>query len=210
MEIARLLENKKKGKIYGLMGNINISTNNNNISIIEAYKPNTTVKEYLNSPKDISSLKLVMVNSNVIDKDASTLSNEELKCINLAKALIEKKEYIVLDYFEKGFNYKEKEAYKRLFKKLAAEYNETIIVFTNDIEFLWDLCEEIIYVDNDEVTNFSKNVYFELLEYIDKPEISKIIDLIRDKGIKIEDYKNVLDLLKAIYRLKEGSNEISN
>lgn len=210
MEIARLLENKKKGKIYGLMGNINISTNNNNISIIEAYKPNTTVKEYLNSPKDISSLKLVMVNSDVIDKHASTLSNEELKCINLAKALIEKKEYIVLDYFEKGFNYKEKEAYKRLFKKLAAEYNETIIVFTNDIEFLWDLCEEIIYVDNDEVTNFSKNVYFELLEYIDKPEISKIIDLIRDKGIKIEDYKNVLDLLKAIYRLKEGSNEISN
>lgn len=210
MEIARLLENKKKGKIYGLMGNINISTNNSNISIIEAYKPNTTVKEFLNSSKDISSLKLVMVNSNVIDKHASTLSNEELKCINLAKSLIEKKEYIVLDYFEKGFNYKEKEAYKRLFKKLATEYNETIIVFTNDIEFLWDLCEEIIYVDNDEVTNFSKNAYFELLEYIDKPEISKIIDLIREKKIKIEDYKNVLDLLKAIYRLKEGSNEISN
>lgn len=210
MEIARLLENKEKGKIYGLMGNINISTNNSNISIIEAYKPNTTVKDYLNSPKDISSLKLVMVSSAVIDKDATTLSFEELKCLNLAKALIEKKEYIVLDYFEKGFNYKEKEAYKRLFKKLATEYNETIIVFTNDIEFLWDLCEEIIYVDNDEVTNFSKSSYFELLEYIDKPEISKIIDLIRDKGIKIEDYKNVLDLLKAIYRLKEGSNEISN
>lgn len=210
MEIARLLENKKKGKIYGLMGNINISTNNSNISIIEAYKPNTTVKEFLNSSKDISSLKLVMVNSNVIDKHASTLSNEELKCINLAKSLIEKKEYVVLDYFEKGFNYKEKEAYKRLFKKLATEYNETIIVFTNDIEFLWDLCEEIIYVDNDEVTNFSKNAYFELLEYIDKPEISKIIDLIREKEIKIEDYKNVLDLLKAIYRIKEGSNEISN
>lgn len=210
MEIARLLENKKKGKIYGLMGNINISTNNSNISIIEAYKPNTTVKEFLNSSKDISSLKLVMVNSNVIDKHASTLSNEELKCINLAKALIEKKEYIVLDYFEKSFNYKEKEAYKRLFKKLATEYNETIIVFTNDIEFLWDLCEEIIYVDNDEVTNFSKSDYFKLLEYINKPEISKIIDLIRDKRIKIEDYKNVLDLLKAIYRIKEGSNEISN
>lgn len=210
MEIARLLENKKKGKIYGLIGNINISTNNSNISIIEAYKPNTTIKEYLNSPKDISSLKLVMVNSDVIDKHTSTLSNEELKCINLAKALIEKKEYIVLDYFEKGFNYKEKEAYKRLFKKLATEYNKTILIFTNDIEFLWDLCEEIIFVDNDEVTNFSKKAYFELLEYIDKPEISKIIDLIRDKGIKIEDYKNVLDLLKAIYRLKEGSNEISN
>ena len=42
--------------------------------------------------------------------------------------------------------------------------------------------------------------------------ISEIISKIRSKGIKIEDYKDIKDLLKAIYRIKEKekNNEISN
>lgn len=211
MEVATILENKKQGQIYGLMGNIDITTNNSNINIIASYKHNGTVKEYLNSKKDINSLQLVMLERELIDKRMDELSEEELKAVSLAKSLIENKEIIVLDYFEKGFNDKEKENYKRLFKKLAKEYNKTILIFTNDITFLWDICEEIMIVDNNLVTNtFKKKEYYDLLEWVDKPVISEIIDLIRAKDIKIENYKNVLDLLKGIYRIKEANHEISN
>ena len=45
-----------------------------------------------------------------------------------------------------------------------------------------------------------------------EPIISDFIEKIRAKGIKIEDYKDIKDLLKAIYRIKEKeyNNEISN
>lgn len=203
MEVARILENKEQGQIYGLMGNINITTNNINYKIVTAYKFNGTVKEYLNSEKAHSSLKMVMLNEKYLAKNSLELSESDLMKVNLAKALIENKDYIVLDYFDKYLNTKEQENYKRLFKKLATDYHKTIVLFTNDISFIWDVAKSIIIVDNNEVINtISKNDYFKILEIIDKPEISQIIDLIRAKNIKIEDYKNVLDLLKAIYRLK--------
>lgn len=202
MEIARIVENKKQGCIYGLMGDIDLTTNRENIGIITSYKFKGTVKDYLDSKKASNALKMVMLESDVLDKTISDLSEEELKAINLAKYLIDRKDYIVCDYFEKGFNDKEKANYKRLFRKLAGEYCKTIIIFTNDITFLWDIAEEIILVDNDQVTNIEKEDYFKILNDINKPQISEMIDLIRAKGIKIEDYKDPSDLLKAIYRIK--------
>lgn len=203
MEIARILENKAPSKIYGLIGNINITTNNKNYSIVTEYKFKGTVKEYLNSDKDIDALKMVMLEEEYLGKKVIDLSDSEIKKINLAKALIENKANLVLEYFEKGLNYREKENYKRLLKKLSNDYKKTIVIFTNDIEFIWDIAEELILVDNNKVINtINKKDYFKILDVIDKPEISRFIDLIRRKNIKIDDYKNPMDLLKAIYRIK--------
>ena len=104
MEVANIFETKEKGYIYGLMGNINLTTNNNNYSIITSYKYSGTAKECLNSSKDSSSLKMVMLNDSYLNKTSSECSISELKKINLAKALIENKDYIVLNYFEKEYN----------------------------------------------------------------------------------------------------------
>ena len=107
MEVAKILENKPKGYIYGLMGNINLTTNNTNYSIITDYKFNGTVSEYLNSPKAKSSLKMVLLDESYIDKKANDLSIGELKKVSLAKALIDAKDYLVFDYFDKN-NYEVK------------------------------------------------------------------------------------------------------
>ena len=87
MEVAKILENKPKGYIYGLMGNINLTTNNNNYSIITDYKFNGTVEEYLNSPKAASSLKMVLLDENVMKKNARDLSIGELKKVSLIPSL---------------------------------------------------------------------------------------------------------------------------
>lgn len=213
MEVANILENKESNKIYGLMGNINLTTNNSNIGIVRGGVFNTTVKEYLNSSKDLNALKLVLLEDNILNKKGSELSNSEIKAVILAKNLIENKEIIVLEYFEKELNAHEKENYKRLFKKLVSSTNKTILIYTNDLTFLWDIADSIFFIDSNQVINlYEKAEYFKLLECVDKPIISNFIAKIRDKGIKIEEYKDIKDLLKAIYRIKEQekNNEISN
>ena len=49
MEIARILETKEKNNIHGLMGNINITTNNFKYGIVTDYRFKGCVKEYLNN-----------------------------------------------------------------------------------------------------------------------------------------------------------------
>jgi ABC-type transporter Mla maintaining outer membrane lipid asymmetry ATPase subunit MlaF len=213
MEVANIIEKTEPNKIYGLMGNINLTTNNSNIGIVKGGMFSNTTEEFLNSSKSLNALKLVMLDDSILNKKGTELSNGEIKAVSLAKELIANREIIVLDYFEKELNNREKENYKRLLKKLSKDFNKTIIIYTNDLTFLWDLCEEIMYVDNDNVINtYQKNDYFKLVELVDKPIISNFIEKIRAKGIKIEDYKDIKDLLKAIYRIKEKeyNNEISN
>lgn len=203
MEVARFLSDKEQGKIYGLMGNINLTTNNSNYKIITDYKFPDTVENYLNNEKAKTSLQMVMLNETYLNKKVEELSESDIKKINLASSLISNKDYLILDYFDIGLNHKEKENFKRLFRKLANDYHKTILLFTNDYTFLWDIAESIIIVDNNEVINtISKSNYFDIIEYINKPEICQMLDLIRAKNIKIDNYKNILDLLKAIYRLK--------
>lgn len=213
MEVANILENREKNKIYGLMGSINLTTNNSNIALIKGGIFNESVKEYLNSPKAINALKLVMLDESILEKRGIELSSSEIKASILAKALIDNKEIIVLEYFEKELNHKEKENYKRLFKKLANDTNKTILIYTNDLTFLWDIADQVLLVDNNQVINtYEKKDYFKIIEKVDPPIISEFISKIREKGIKIEDYKDIKDLLKAIYRIKEQeqNNEISN
>lgn len=213
MEVANILENKEPNKIYGLMGNINLTTNNSNIGLIKGGIFSESVKEYLDSPKALNALKLVMLDSSILTKKGIELSNAEIKAITLAKALIDNKEIIVLEYFEKEQNAKEKDYYKRFFKKLVNDTDKTILIYTNDLTFLWDIADRIFYVDNDQVINtYEKKDYFKLGEIVNTPIISSFITKIRNKGIKIEDYKDIKDLLKAIYRIKEKerNNEISN
>lgn len=213
MEVANIIEKTEPNKIYGLMGNINLTTNNSNIGIVKGGMFSNTTKEFLNSSKSLNALKLVMLDESILNKKGTELSNGEIKAVSLAKELIANREIIVLDYFEKELKSREKENYKRLLKKLSKDFNKTIIIYTNDLTFLWDICEEIMYVDNDNVINtYQKNDYFKLVELVDKPIISNFVEKIRAKGIKIEDYKDIKDLLKAIYRIKEKeyNNEISN
>lgn len=213
MEVANIIEKTESNKIYGIMGNINLTTNNSNIGIVKGGMFSNTTKDFLNSSKSLNALKLVMLDDSILNKKGTELSNGEIKAVSLAKELIANKEIIVLDYFEKELNNREKENYKRLLKKLSQDFNKTIIIYTNDLTFLWDICEEIIYVDNDKVINtYQKDNYFKLVKLVDKPIISNFIEKIRAKGIKIEDYKDIKDLLKGVYRIKEKeyNNEISN
>ena len=203
MELAHIFNELDQNKIYGLMGNISLTSTNTKYGIIKYSKSKKTVKSFLNNKKDIQALQMVMLDDTYLSKKITDLSENEIKKVNFANILLTNKSYLAFDYFEKGLTNKEKDNYKRLFKKLATNYQKTIILYTNDLTFLWEICDYIIYIDDKEKLIYNKKNYQELLTKVDNPEISQFINLIRQKNIKIEDYKNTLDLLKAIYRLKE-------
>lgn len=206
MEVAHIIENKDTSKIYGLMGNIDLTTNYANYGIITDYRFNGTVGEYLNSSKAKDALKMVLLDESYLDKKYISCSISELKRISLAKAFIMGKDYIVLNYFLKELNYQEKTYFYRLFKRLAYDYHKTVIIFTNDITEFWNIADEFIIVDKYKVINtISKDKYFDFIHEVNTPNIIRFIDLIKNKNISISYYKEESELLKAIYRIKESS-----
>ena len=197
MELMRIITKLEPGKIYGLMGNISLSTNNNNYFIINSYKFKGIVKEYLNSSKAPMALKMVMLNETYLEKEIANLSPSEIKKVVLAKALIENKDYLIFDYFDKDLTTEEKKEFKLLFKRLASIYQKTIILFTNELSFIWDISSSIIYLENENLHIFSKKDYG-ILKYVENPPIIEFINLMREKGIVCDNYQNT-----AIYRIKE-------
>ena len=201
MEIKSILNNLNSSSIYAIFGNFNLSSSNN-YSLVKYTYFKKTVIDYINSPKALKALQMVLLNESYLNKKANDLSINEIKKINLARALCSNKDYLILDYFDKELNYQEKNYFKRLFKKITTEYHKTIIIVTNDLNFIWDIAQEILVIKDNEVKTFTKND-FAILNYITKPEIIKFIDLLKAKNINISYYKETSDLLKAIYRLKE-------
>ena len=203
MEVMRIIDTKTPGFIYGLMGNINLTTNHHNCSIVSDYKFKNDIATYLNSPKALNSLKMVMLDESYLTKTVQDLTESDIIKVNLAQALIANKDYLFLEYFDKYLTYQENEEFKRLFKKISQDYHKTIILYTNDLTYLWSIAKEIIYVDKKEIIHTFNNKDFKILDYVENPPISKFITLIKNKNIKISDYKTTPELLKAIYRIKE-------
>lgn len=198
----RILSNVTPGSLYGLMGNITLSTNNENYYIITDYKFSSSVKDYLAHPKSLSALKMVKLNETYLSKTIANLSPSEIKKISLAKALLSSKKYLIFDYFDKDLTSEEQAYYLRLFKRLTTDYGKTILLFTNDLTFLWST-KTIYYVDNEgNITSYNPKDPA-LLDCITPPPLTEFINLLRSKNIKISDYYNSADLLKALYRIKE-------
>ena len=61
MEVANIIGKTEPNKIYGLMGNINLTTNNSNIGIVKGGMFSNTTKDFLNSPKSSMVCEFVLL-----------------------------------------------------------------------------------------------------------------------------------------------------
>lgn len=201
MEIANIINND--GLIHGLIGNLSINTNQTDISIISEVSFPNTVKEYLNSPKSEKALIMCGLDKTFLDKKEVDLSKMNLKKISFAKALITNNSIIAFNYFEKGLTSGEQKNFKMLFKKLSKDYHKTLLIFTNDFNFLSDICSDITIIDNNKIIEvLTKDNFSEIFKYLDKPPIIDFIDLLNTEYQKnIPYYLNDNDLLKEIYRI---------
>ena len=177
------------------------SLNGNIIGVI-----NYDIKESYNGlVKDIvikkteQALKMVGLTEEVLDKNFEDLSFRDKNRVILASKLQEK--IIILNNFSRGLTKKDIEFFKGLFKKVA-KYDRKIILIDKNGELFINLVDNIYVFNNEEVLNFKSLYDNDLVNWIQLPKIVEFTRKTLENGVKINEYKEIDELLKAIYRIK--------
>jgi len=110
----------------------------------------------------IDSLKLVGISEEFLDRDPNTLSYTEKKKAMLACAMSYNPNVLVLEDFDKGLSYKEREYFRKLFLKLKNKFNKTIILITKDLTAMFDLVDKIHVINNGKlVISGGKEIFYD-------------------------------------------------
>ena len=194
----------KKNTITGIYGDkIDLIKHGLEFDGIE-YDDEWTVKRFLNGYKlkiddrilDIFSE--LEISYSLLKRKIKTLSKTQLKLILLTYSFLNRRNILVLDYFDKGLSFKVK---KRVINFLKTRYKGSIIVISNDIVFLDLLCNYLIVFENGSIVfnDELKNIYKSRVK-IEYPEIIKFIRLANKSNAKLSYTVDNKEMLKDIYR----------
>jgi len=151
------------------------------------------------------SLKMVGLKENILNTDPQNLSSGEKEKLAIAISLILNPKVIILDEPTIYLDNKSKKELIKLLKKLKKEYDKNIIIMSNDIEFVHQISDKIILLNNGEIVLNIDNEL--LLNNCDKlqevnmeiPRIIKFINMIKkNKKINLESTNNIDELVKDI------------
>ena len=147
-------------------------------------------------------LKMIGLDEDVLSKTPEQISNLDNALIHVAYQLLIGKD-LVINYLDVLLNHKEEIYLKRLLSKLVHQYKLRLLLFTNNIEFCFGLIDRIFIVNNREIVKYLNNDFYnmEIYKYVDMPDIISFVKLLQSKGKKIDNYLDMSELLKGIYRL---------
>lgn len=199
----------KKNKITAILG-IDSDLNIDEENLEKDFLKGITLINYLKDKfKDISidkiqeALKICLLTDNDLNKPLNVLSSNEIEKLELTIKLLENREMIILSDFEINFLNKELNYFKLLFKKMTTKYNKTIVFITNKLDKIMDIIDFILIVEDKKVILelSSKDIYYDkIYDYTDMPEIIGFVKLARKKHAKLDDYIDIKELIKGIYR----------
>lgn len=200
----------KKNKITVVLGidtDLNIEEENLEKDFLQGIKLNDYIKNKFNNlseEKIKEAYKICLLNDKDLDKPLNVLSSNEIEKVELMIKLLENREVIILSDFEINFLNKELNYFKSLFKKMVTKYNKTIVLITNKLDKIMDLVDIILVVENKKVILelSSSDIYSDRIyeNNIDTPDIIEFVKSVRRKNVKMEDYTDVKELIKAIFR----------
>ncbi len=151
----------------------------------------------------LDALQLVELSKEYLKRDPNTLSYTEKKKINFAKVMSINPELLILEEFEKGLIYREREYYKKLFLKLKNKLNKTIIILSKDISFMFSLVDKVYVIHKgDLVLQGSKGIFYDnkLYNYVAMPKIVEFTKYAKSQGHNILEYTDIKELIKELYR----------
>lgn len=153
----------------------------------------------------IDSLKMVGLSENFYDRKINGLSSGEAEMVAIASSLVLNPKVLILDEPTVYLDYKAKNKLVKLIKMLRDKYHKTIIIMSNDVEFIYQVSDEYVFMDNcnivsggnikDIMTNSNLlNKYgYEI------PNISKFINLVKDKkNIELNYTNNINELVMDV------------
>lgn len=168
------------------------------------YDDEWTVKRFLNGYKfkvDNNILEIfseLEISYSLLKRKLKDLSKGQFKLILLVYTILNKKTVVILDYFDKGLSYKYK---KRIINYLKSKYNGSLVVISNDLIFLNNMCKYLIVFKDGNIlyNDVFENIYKSRIK-IDYPPIVKFIRLANKKNAKLSYTVDNKELLKDIYR----------
>ena len=194
----------KKDKIVGVYGDkVDLIKNGFSFEGI-VYDDEWTVRRLLNGFKlkiDNNILNIfseLEISYSLLKRKIKTLSKGQFKLILLAYIMLNKKNVVVLDYFDKGLTYKYR---KRVINFLKSKYSGSLVVISNDLVFLNSLCSELIVFNKGKIVfNDEINKIYKSNIKIEYPEIINFIKLANKNNAKLSYTVDNKELLKDIYR----------
>lgn len=162
------------------------------------------VKRFLNCPKlhiDNNILDIfneLDIKISLLKKKINELSKGEFKLILFVYVLLNKKEIILFDYFDKCLSFKYK---KRIINYIKTKYDGKLVFISNDLIFLNTLSNNVIIFENSKIVYNGefKELYKSKIK-IDYPSIINFIRISNKKGAKLSYTVDRKELLKDIYR----------
>ena len=201
----RLNENFKEAKINGFYKDKNDLVYYLKDIYGLSYDDEWSVYKYLNSLKNqknddiLDVLKSLNINENILDKKIKLLSTNEFKFVLLAYLILQDPKVYIFDYFEVGLSFKNRKIFVNLLKKLRSD-GKTIIIISNNIGFLYEVCDFIKMVENRNlIYNGSKNDLFRK-KVRGEPSIITFIRKANNNGANLLYTIDRKELIKDIYR----------
>lgn len=151
----------------------------------------------------IDSLKLAGLNESYLNRNPNELSFVEQKKVKFACIMSYNPEVLILNDFEKGLSFKERDYFRKLFVKLKGKYKKTIILLNRKVDFLFDLVDYIYVIHNGKVVlDGGQEIFYDnkLYNYVDIPKIVEFTNYVNGVGFNINKYTDFKELIKELYR----------
>lgn len=151
----------------------------------------------------IDSLKLAGLNESYLDRNPNELSFVEQKKVRFACIMSYNPEVLILNDFEKGLSYKERDYFRKLFIKLKTKYNKTIVLLSRKVEFLFDFVDKVYVINKGKVVlEGGQEIFYDnkLYKYVDVPKIVEFTNFLHSEKHDINKYTDFKELIKELYR----------
>lgn len=157
--------------------------------------------------KIIDVLLMIGFSKDYLFRNSTELSQSEKRKLSIAMALLSNPKIILLDEPTLGLDNEGKKQMLQLIRKINKRYNKTIIIASNDIEFIHKITDYIyVLYDKKIVLKDTKYEVFkqDLEKYkIEIPNVMKFSNMaLKKKKIRLGYRDDINDLIKDIYRKK--------
>ncbi len=136
------------------------------------------------------------IDKSILKRKPKKLSKSELLKISLIKIILSDAKTIILDHIDEVLNAKDLTNALKTVKKHIKNTAKTVIYATNNPDNLLEKIDRFLIIKDGKPIYNGTNI----LEVPVDMELKRIVDLANKKGAHLDYYRDINDLLKAIYR----------
>lgn len=171
----------------------------------EIRKKNLILKDAEKKIRD--SLKIVELDSELLERNIHSLSSSEQKFLQIAISLLSNPDLIILEEPFRNLDIKNEKKVMSLLQKIKELYHKTIIFVSNDTNMLYKYTSHLVIFKNSKIiAEGNTNEIFQRVDFLKRNKISipQIVEFTytakKKKKVKLDYHKDIRDIIKDIYK----------